>query len=37
MQTVHQIKENVQGYLLIKSVFEFDFEKVEKSDVEWWV
>ena len=34
MQTVHKMKDNVEAYLLVKLVFEFDFERVEKSNVE---
>ena len=33
MQTVHKMKDNVDAYLLVKLVFEFDFERVEKSYV----
>ena len=34
MQTVYEMKDDVWGYLLVKLVFEIDFEKIEKYDVE---
>ena len=34
MQTVHKMKDNVEAYSLVELVFEFDFERVEKSYIE---
>ena len=34
MQTVRKMKDNVEAYLLEKLLFQFDFERVEKSCVE---
>ena len=34
MQTVYEMKDDVWGYLVVKLVFEIDFEKIEICDVE---
>ena len=34
MQTVYEMKDDVWGYLLVKLVFEIDFEKIEICDDE---